>query len=1024
MMPLPLVPATFALRSRHGRNLVVALLAAVVMLTTAAVTAASTRVEGAAPAMSAGRLLPVDLRVDGTHRPLGIDDPTPSFSWRLDSHRRDAHQSAYRVLVATDRKLLRPGSADIWDSGRTKSAESVGISYGGPELDSSTRYYWTVQVVGADGRGSSWSQASWWETGLLDEAGWQGAAFIGPDTSGVLTWRDFTYDADFTIEQGAASFLFRVQDSANFYMWQINAVVEPGSVMLRPHAKVDGRFSNLDEIDLSPVITPENVHEQHHIQISARGSTIVTRVDGVEVDRRDDDALDEPGTIGFRASSTAGQAERASYDNLRVAGPDGATVFSDDFSTQPDPYFPDTPVVDGQLAPRSGLTIAAREPAAPLLRSDFEVTKHVASARAYVYGLGLYEMHLNGAKVGDRVLTPTNGQYDTHALYDTYDVTGALRSGANGVGLWLAEGYGKDYSRYAWRFLGEKRARMLIRITYDDGSVQNVTTRPGSWSWSTGPILHADLYDGETYDARREQPGWSAPGFDDGDWKSVTRLPAPKGRMVGDPVPPRRVVQTLRPVAIDEPEPGVFVFDLGQNISGWPRLHVSGNSGHAVRMRVAEEVHADGTLDTRTNRDAQATDTYILKGGGRESYEPRFTYHGFRYVEVTNFPGRPTLNSLQGRVVHADLESTATFDSSDELLNTIWRNNRWSIVNNSMSTPTDTPVRDERTPPAMDVQAYADASTRGYRMDTFYAKYLRDLPPGTALPSDAVKSQYPDMAGGQVSLVWTLYEQYGDPAVLEEHYDEMVRFIERNAREKPSLIWPDNEGFGDWCPPPHGDAANGGMGGPQVPSCFSEVSLVNTALWYQQTRDLAAAAEALGKEDDHRRFADLANRIRDAFNEEFLAASGDRYGSGRMTTSVLPLALDIVPEANREEIGQRLVHTIVAENDGHLDTGIFGTRYLMDALAAIDRMDVAMTVLDKRTYPSFGFQIEHGGTTPWEQWVYDAPMITHDHAMFAGINASFYTRLGGIEPSAPGYAAMTIAPKVPEQLDHVSVSQQ
>ncbi|MFJ8581735.1 family 78 glycoside hydrolase catalytic domain [Micromonospora sp. NPDC093277] len=1015
--------ADLAQRPRKRARLALASLLVVALSLAPAAAVASPGVSGFPSPPGAGRLAPLDLRVEGTSRPLGIDDPAPSLSWRLESRLRDAQQSGYRIIVATAPDRLVPGRADVWDSGRVESTETIGIPYDGPALESSTRYYWTVQVRDSRGQASDWSPVSWWETGLLDDADWQGAAFVGPDTAAELMWRDFNYEADFTIDRAAASFLFRVRDSANFYMWQINAVTQPGSVMLRPHVNRGGRFSNLDDIDLGPVLTPQNLDESHHIRITASGAMITTWLDGVQVDRREDNSLPGAGTLGFRASSTAGQAERARYDNLKVTSPTGETLFTDDFSTNPDPYFPGTPIVDGQLAPTSELTFLARDPASPLLRSDFEVTEPVASARAYVYGLGLYELQLNGHKVGDRVLTPTNGQYATHALYDTYDVTDVLRSGENAVGLWLADGYGQKYNPYAWRFLGEKRVRMLIRITHVDGTIQHITTGPEDWSWSTGPIIGADLYHGEAYDARLERPGWSSPGFDDRSWKPVTGLPAPQGRLVGDPIPPRRVVQTLHPIALDEPKPGVFVFDLGQNIAGWARLRVSGKAGAAIRMRAAEEVYPDGSLDTRTNRNAEVTDTYILKGGAPETYEPRFTYHGFRYVEVTGFPGRPTLDSIEGRVVHADVESTATFDSSDELLNAIWRNNRWSIVNNSMSTPTDTPVRDERTPPAMDVQAYADASTREFRMDTFYAKYLRDLPPGTALPTDDVKSQYPDMAGGQVSLVWTLYEQYGDPAVLAEHYDDMVRFIDRNVKEKPDLIWPNNEGFGDWCPPVHGEVANGGMGGPGVTSCFSEVSLVNTALWYRQARDLAAAAAALGKTKDKARFEALAGRIRDAFNEKFLSATGDRYGSGRMTTSVLPLAFGMVPEANLEAVGRHLVRTILVDNEGHLDTGIFGTRHLMDALAAIDRMDVAMTVLGKRTYPSFGFQIENGGTTPWEQWVYNAPMITHDHAMFAGISTSFFTRLGGIVPNAPGYAAMTVAPLVPQGLDHVSVSQ-
>ncbi|XNN04812.1 family 78 glycoside hydrolase catalytic domain [Streptomyces sp. Inha503] len=302
----------------------------------------------------------------------------------------------------------------------------------------------------------------------------------------------------------------------------------------------------------------------------------------------------------------------------------------------------------------------------------------MAGARAYVAGLGFHELRLNGAKVGDRVLAPANTPYDRRVLYDTYDVTKALRKGGNTVGLWLGHGYGENFSRYGFRWNGRRQAIALLDVTFTDGTRRRLTTDP-SWKWSLGPITADDLYDGESYDARKEQDGWDESGFDDRSWESVS---------------------------------------------------------------VVEELNADGTLDAPTNRDAAATDTFTLAGTGRrETYEPRFTYHGFRYLEVTGFPGTAGLGDVRARVVHADVPSTGTFSSSSEVLNRIWHNNRWSVLNNSMSTPTDTPVRDERTPPAMDVQAYRDAATREFGMGSCYAKYLRDLPPGTALPSDDVKAQ-------------------------------------------------------------------------------------------------------------------------------------------------------------------------------------------------------------------------------------------------------------------------------------------
>uniref|UniRef100_UPI00396A315F family 78 glycoside hydrolase catalytic domain n=1 Tax=Actinacidiphila rubida TaxID=310780 RepID=UPI00396A315F len=770
------------------------------------------------------------------------------------------------------------------------------------------------------------------------------------------------------------------------------------------------------------MITPANAGDRHHLRITADGSTLTTWIDGTQVDTLTDSSLTS-GTIGFRSSTTDGRQEDSLYDNLSVHALDGTTLFSDDFSASPDPSFPGTPVTGGQLEPSGDPTLLDRDAAAPMLRTTFTLDRKIADAHAYVYGLGLYELHLNGAKVGDHVLAPANTPYTQRNLYDTYDVTSALRQGSNGVGIWLGTGYGAHFSPYGFRWSGPPQAIMLIHVTYTDGTTADITTDP-SWKWSTGPVLADDLYNGETYDARAEQHGWDTGGFDDTAWHPVTTATAPSATLAADTMPPVRVVQDLRPVKVTQPRPGTFVYDFGQNFAGWERIGARGPAGTALTLRTAEELRSDGTLDTTTNRNAASTDTFVLAGtGGTETYEPRFTYHGFRYLEVTGYPGTPTAADVTGRVVHADVASTGSFDSSDALLDQIWQNNRWSMLNNSMSTPTDNPVRDERTPPGMDVQAYHDAAVREFGMDGFYAKYLQDMPPGTALPNDAGNAQQPDMGGDQISLAWTLYEQYGDTDTLAANYPAMRTFVDTNAANVPGHIWPDDHGFGDWCPPYYGPGTNDGMGSPGAGSCFSEVSLVNTALSYLQAVDVAKSAQALGRSDDAAHYTALAADIGQAFNAHFLNSAGDTYGDGRQVTSILPLAFGMVPQDKVAAVGAQLVHTITVTNGGHLDTGIFGTRYLVDALAAIGRVDLATAALDKTDYPGFGFEIAHNATSSWEEWLYSSGMETHDHAMFAGVNASLYTVLGGIRPTSAGYGTVTVAPQVPAGLRHVTVTQ-
>ncbi len=962
------------------------------------------------------------LTVDNTVDPLGTDDRTPTLGWQLTSARPDEMQSGYHVLVASAPDKLTPAAADVWDSGPVASAASVGVAYGGPALQAAHRYYWAVQVTDSRGRAGAWSAPAWWETGLLSTADWQGAQWISPDTGDTDSWSDFTLDLDMTLKTGAAGIVFRAADSNNFSMWQINAVNTPGEIRLRPHIKVNGGYTTLPETNLAPVLTPANIHEQHHVRITAAGDTITLWIDGTQVDQRTDPGPAK-GTIGFRSSTSNGVAEDTLFDNLAVHAPDGTSLFADDFSTTPDPSFPGVGITDGQLEPLSDPVLLDPNPAAPMLRDGFDVHGTVASARAYVYGLGFYELHLNGHKVGDHVLAPSNSVYTQRNLYDTYDVTGELHQGANAVGMWLGNGYDSSFSQFGFRWTGPKQAIVALQITYADGSHQTVTSNDG-WRWSTGPIVADGIYAGETYDARKEQSGWDSAGFDDSSWQPVHTVAAPSDDLTAATLPPNRVVRTWHPVQLTNPQPGVWIYDLGQNISGWARLRVSGPAGTAVRLRTAEELGADGMLDTVTNRNAASTDTYILSGARKhQTYEPRFTYHGFRYVEVTGFPGRPTLADLDGREVHADLASTGSFTSSDSLLNQIWTMNRQTILNNSMSTPTDNPVRDERTPPGMDVQAYRDASTREFGMDAFYAKYLVDLPPGTALPSDDARKLQPDMYGAAITLAWTVYQQYGDKAALAGSYPAMAAQVDADAAHVPDHIWPESQGFGDWCPPDTGSDANGGRGGPNAGSCFSEVSVVNTALSYVQAQDTAQAAAVLGHADDADHFTAVAAAIKDAFNAKFLDASTGVYGDGRQVTSILPLAFGMVPAGDLAAVGAHLVDRIQHTDNGHLDTGIFGTRYLLDALSAIGRTDVAMSVLDQKTYPGFGYEISQGATTDWEEWLYASAMESHDHAMFAGINASMYTQLAGITPTSPAYATIDVAPELPGSLHHVAATQ-
>ena len=646
---------------------------------------------------------------------------------------------------------------------------------------------------------------------------------------------------------------------------------------------------------------------------------------------------------------------------------------------------------------------AADDETSPRLRREFSIAQPVVQATAYAYAVGWYELRLNGQKVGDRVLTPVNSNYSKGLFYDVYDVTEQIRSRDNAVGIWLGGGYNQNYSKYGYRWAQPPAAWVQIELRFADGS-RRVIASDERWKASASPIVANHIYDGETYDARREQEGWDRPGFADAGWTPVVEREVVAGGLKASLMPPMKITRELRPVSVTEVRPQVFVFDFGQNIAGWVRLRVAGDRGARVVLRHAENVHGDGTLDVATNRKARATDTYVLRGGGMETYEPRFTYHGFRYVEVTGFPGRPTLESVTACAVSSAVEETGTFTSSDPLLNRIQQNFLWSIRNNLMGIPTDTAVRDERTPCQMDSLAVEETAIANFDLLQYYAKWLEDIRGDGGMP--------PNWTGDQVVLADLLYRHYGDRRLLESHFENMEQRCAGYLRQmEAGNRWAD--GFGDWAPPHQsGD----------YETSFSEGEIVNTAFFHRVATITAETAEILGLADKAEQYRALAERLAREFNERHFNPGTFTYGSGRQVTSILPLAFGLVPEEARRDVARALHERVMGRDRGHLDTGIFGTRYLFDVLIDHGYADSAYAVLGQRTYPSFGYQIALGATTTWEQWSYRGGMQSHNHAMFAGPGSTFYSRFAGLRPAAPGYRRMVIRPVSPAGLVQVDAS--
>jgi alpha-L-rhamnosidase len=637
--------------------------------------------------------------------------------------------------------------------------------------------------------------------------------------------------------------------------------------------------------------------------------------------------------------------------------------------------------------------------AAPMFRREFSLSGRIKRATAYVYGLGWYELYVNGSKVGDQVLAPPNSHYDRENLYDTYDVTRLLRQKDNAVGVVLGGGYDSTYSKWGWKWEKSKRFILQIQIDMADGSHQEMLSDQ-KWRSHEGPITACGIYSGERYDARKELPGWSTFGFDDKHWLPVIPSDSPGGRLVANTMPPLRVMQTISPVSITEPRPGVFVADMGQNFAGWVRIRMQGQRGDSVKLHYSELIDTTGMIDPWTNRRAQATDIYIFKGNGIESYESRFTYHGFRYVEITGPRKKPTADMVDGRVVHADFESEGSFSCSNAMLNRVAQNFRWSMTSNFMSIPTDCPMRDERTPCSMDSRVYEEGAMFLFPMYRYYRKWLRD---------SRGNHGNPDWDGDQVLLPWRLYFCYGDTAILRENYDAMKRYVDTVASRAPGYIYRD--GYGDWCAP----------NTRTWESYFSNVAAVNTAVLFQCVETVANTATILNDGTAAKKYRTLADSIRLAYNAAFFHPDQNTYGNGSQTEDILPLALNIAPPDRKEKVAEHLVHTIVIDKDGHLDTGITGTQYIGDVLCDHGYGNLALRVFTQDTYPGFGHQIKLGATTTWEQWYSKGGMNSHNHAMFSGAAATLFSRFGGVQPVDAGFRRFIVKPAVIDSLEWVRV---
>lgn len=927
--------------------------------------------------------------------PLGIDVAKPRLSWILESGRRNERQTAYQIVVD-----------GYWDSGRVESDRSINVEYGGKELAPATSYTWKVRVWDAEGKPSAWSRPATFSTGLNE---WS-AKWIGHD------------DADPPAVFGEAQWVWfpggePAEGALAGSLYFRRAIALPAGRQLK---KADFIIGSNSAYELS-------INGQHAGQSDDTGSPVTWNV--APLLRPGNNVLMVKATYGRNTTASPGFIARL---HVEYASGDAIDFTSDahwqaGFGRRPwswymgsDPWTEAKAMGAYGIGPWSKFQEEdARSLPARYLRREFVVNKGVVRAVAYVCGVGYFDLFLNGEKVSGDMKNPALSDYTKAVYYVTFDVTGRLHAGANALGVILGNGRffaPRLRSVAPTADFGYPRLLLQLEIEYADGSKSTVVSDENWRITVDGPIRANNEYDGEEYDARLEMPGWDRAGFDDAKWKPAQLVAAPGGVLKSQMVQPMRVTQRMHPVGISNPEPGTYIVDMGQNFYGTVRLKASGPAGAQVRMVSAYSLKSDGLLKTADNRTARSTDVYTFKGQGVEVWNPRFRGQGYRRVQVTGFPGTPTVDNFEGLVIHTDAEPAGAFECSNDLINRIHMAMRWGMRMFLRSAPLD-PDRDERQPWTGDPAKDAESEAYNFNVGPFYAKWMDDVE----------RSQRADGSIPDVSMYWTMgngvewpsvftiipdwmVDFYDDRRVTETHYAAMKKWVlaMQHLHELPDGTLPATS-YGDWC-----DTYT--IGGKVSEFGATPRDLISTAYQYHNFRILERLAKSMGRTADERSFAAAAEKLKTAYNRKFLNRQTHVYQGGTQTGYVLALAFGLAPEEQRDALVANLVHDILVEHRGHLSVGLVGMQWLMQTLTEIGRPDVAYTIVTQTTRPSWGYMLSKGSTTIWERWDYDTRgpgMNSEALLILAGnLDAWFYQTLAGIRHAAPGFKKILIQPAI------------
>lgn len=673
------------------------------------------------------------------------------------------------------------------------------------------------------------------------------------------------------------------------------------------------------------------------------------------------------------------------------------------------------------------------------LRKEFQ-GKPVKRAMLYISGLGMYEVFLNGKRIGDQVLAPNPTDYRKSFFYNTHDVTAAVQSGKNCIATVLGNGrfftMRQNYKTYKHNNFGFPKLLLQLELEYTDGTNQTIVTDE-SWKLNNdGPIRSNNEYDGEEYDARKEWKNWMMPGFDDREWMMPELVAAPLGNITSQPAEPMKVMQTIKPISIHKTASGKYILDMGQNFSGWLKLkNINGKAGQTIQLRFAESLLPDGELFTANLRDARVTDKYTFGDHplNEAGWQPSFVYHGFRYVEVTGFPGTPQLNQFEGKLVYDALETTGTFETSNATLNRIHRNAWWGIASNYKGMPVDCPQRNERQPWLGDRTVGQQGESYLFNNGNLYAKWMKDIG-----ESQTAEGSVPDVAPAfwnyySDDVTWpaawifvsnSLYNQFGDIKPIEQQYPSMKKWMlyMKDKFMKNYIMTRDK--YGDWCVPPE-DLQ---LIHAKDSSRLTDGKLIATAYYYKLLQYMQRFANLTYRPDDASMFGKLGDSVRMAFQQQFYNPKLKQYGNNTITANMLPLYFGICPDSLRAAVFEKIRYKTHVESHDHVSTGVIGSSWLMRGLTEYGYADMAYILASNKTYPSYGYMAENGATTIWELWngnTADPGMNSQNHVMLLGdLLTWFYENLGAIrsDKKEVGFKKIIMKPTVPAGLDHVKAS--